>query len=219
MLYTFDRGNGGHKLQVSCLCYVKELNYLISGSRDNSIKVWSLNNGSLIHSFDHTNRNSHSGWINSIKYFSNGLMVTASDDNKIKVWNLKDGSLKQTFEHDNIVYCLASLSDSLVASGSWDNTIKIWDISKGSLVHTFNTSNSGLTSWTSRLVVTTNGLLVSGLWDGTIKVWDLDNYDLLFTFDGRNGGHKKTVYALEPLFCHNSSIIHIATPASMSFGR
>ena len=78
--------------------------------------------------------------------------------------------------------------------------IKIWNLNDGLLIHTINTSNNGISSWISKLILLSNNLLASASYDGTIKVYNLNkSFDLVATFDSTNGGHKKTIYALEPL--------------------
>ena len=59
----------------------------VSGSTDDTIKIWNLNTGKEIRTLL-----AHSSDVNAIAISPNGhLMVSASDDKTVKLWNLNTG--------------------------------------------------------------------------------------------------------------------------------
>ncbi|TPX57208.1 hypothetical protein PhCBS80983_g03982 [Powellomyces hirtus] len=80
-----------HEMSVTCLAYHKRLEYLISGSKDGEIKVWSPQ--SLpIYSFRHTNS------ISSLllPYPTVPVVMSGSLDGSVRMWDLDRG--KQTYK-------------------------------------------------------------------------------------------------------------------------
>ena len=100
--------------------------YLISGSRDKTIKIWDIFASSCI-----TTLIGHDNWIrNLLVHPSGNYIVSASDDKSIRIWDLKTGRCckKIVDAHDRFVVSLAINSKyPLMASGSNDQSIKIWD--------------------------------------------------------------------------------------------
>ena len=57
---------------------------IVSGSDDNTIKVWDLESGRLLHSLiGHTSR------VNAVALTADGRIVSGSWDTTIKVWDLE----------------------------------------------------------------------------------------------------------------------------------
>jgi platelet-activating factor acetylhydrolase IB subunit alpha len=100
--------------------------YVISASRDKTIKIWDVFGSSCIFNF-----NGHDNWVRAIVVHPNGkYLVSSSDDKSIRIWELKTGrcSKKLLDAHDKFVVSLAFTHKySFLASGSNDQAIKIWD--------------------------------------------------------------------------------------------
>ncbi|KAG2192369.1 putative platelet-activating factor acetylhydrolase ib alpha subunit [Mucor mucedo] len=97
--------------------------YVITGSRDKTIKIWNTN-GQLLH-----NMVGHDNWIRGLVVHPSGkYLLSASDDKTIKIWDLKTGRCSKTLEaHSHFVTCIAYCHTSpVVATGSVDQTIKLW---------------------------------------------------------------------------------------------
>ena len=97
---------------------------IISGSSDNDIKIWDLNenqNKSKSTLIGHEDL----VWCFLIDPHQRSL-ISGSWDNTIKIWDLRNGELIRTLEgHTSIVWCLAWCLGEHLASGSFDNTIKV----------------------------------------------------------------------------------------------
>ena len=100
--------------------------YVISASRDKTIKIWDVFGTSCIFTFT-----GHDNWVRAIVVHPNGkYLVSSSDDKSIRVWELKTGrcSKKILDAHDKFVVSLAFTHKfAYLASGSNDQTVKLWD--------------------------------------------------------------------------------------------
>lgn len=97
---------------------------LVSGSWDQTIKVWQLETGELLHTL-----RGHRDRVYAIALSPDGqIIASGSADNTIKLWHLQTGELLGTFTgHTHIVTALAfTASGEMLVSGSLDKTIKIW---------------------------------------------------------------------------------------------
>ena len=102
--------------------------YLLSASRDKTIKLWDVVGGVCIFAFT-----GHDYWVRDLcEHPSGKYFVSCSDDKSIRVWDLKTGlsSKRLTEAHDSFVVCVSmSPKCKLLASGSNDMPIKVWDCS------------------------------------------------------------------------------------------
>ena len=102
--------------------------YLLSASRDKTIKLWDAIGGICIFTFT-----GHDNWVRSLCEHPNGkYIVSCSDDKSIRLWDLKNGLCQKKLlnSHEKFVVTIAmSPKCKLLASGSNDLTIKVWDCS------------------------------------------------------------------------------------------
>ncbi|MBD2692711.1 WD40 repeat domain-containing protein [Anabaena catenula] len=114
----------GHSHIVSSLAISSDAKFLLSGSRDKTIKVWNLETGKLIHTLK-----SHRDGVYAVALSPNEqIIASGSADKTIKLWHLETGELLGTFTgHANTVTALTfTASGEMLVSGSLDKTIKIW---------------------------------------------------------------------------------------------
>lgn len=79
----------GHSKQVTCTSFSPDGKYLATGSTDNSVIIWSLENSRQIRSI-----NQHSNSILSVHFNNTGdRILTASSDNSAKVFNVLTGEI------------------------------------------------------------------------------------------------------------------------------
>ncbi|MEH2043322.1 WD40 repeat domain-containing protein [Nostoc sp.] len=114
----------GHSHIVCSLAISADGKILVSGSWDQTIKVWQLETGELLHTLK-----GHRDRVYAIALSPDGqIIASGSADKTIKLWHLQTGELLGTFTgHGNIVTALAfTASGEMLVSGSLDKTIKIW---------------------------------------------------------------------------------------------
>jgi hypothetical protein len=112
----------GHSDAVSALLNMGE--WLVSGSWDNNIKVWSTDNWSCVRTLS-----DHSGAIRSLCVCDEKL-VSCSDDGVIKVWTPGSWSCVRSIDttHDGAVNALLQCKGRLASAGD-DGAIKLWNTS------------------------------------------------------------------------------------------
>ena len=177
----------GHIGSVDALAVTSDGQQVISGSRDNTLKVWNLSSGNLLRSLV-----GHTKPVKSVAVTRDAKwVISGSSDNTIKVWELLSGRLLRSLEsHMGSVNSIGLTTDGLKAvSGSDDHTIKIWDLVSGQLLR----SVDGHTDKVNALILTPDDQkIISGSDDKTVKVWDMISGQLLHTLKG----HKSPVNAL-----------------------
>ncbi|MDZ8080009.1 MAG: WD40 repeat domain-containing protein [Nostoc sp. DcaGUA01] len=114
----------GHSHIVCSLAISRDGKLLVSGSWDQTIKIWHLESGKLLHTLK-----GHRDRVYAIALSPDEeIIASGSADQTIKLWHVQTGELLGTFTgHGNIVTALAfTASGEMLVSGSLDKTIKIW---------------------------------------------------------------------------------------------
>ena len=147
----------------------KQQKYIVSGSDDKTVRVWSLDTGQQTHLL-----RGHTDSVSTVAISpDNKFIVSGSHDNTISVWNLDTGQRIHLFRgHSDMVRCVVvSRDNKFVVSGSKDNRVKIWNIDSGKQVQLLR----GHSSWVWSVAISTeNRFVVSGSADSTIRVWSFE---------------------------------------------
>ncbi|OBQ32840.1 MAG: hypothetical protein AN485_20395, partial [Anabaena sp. MDT14b] len=158
----------GHSSSVYAIAVTPDGKTVISGSADDTIKIWDLGTGTEKFTLE-----GHSNSVNAIAVTPDGkTVISGSRDNTIKIWDLGTGQEKFTLEgHSDWVNAIAVTPDGkTVISGSYDKTIKIWDVETGTEKFTLE----GHSSSVKAIALTSDGkTVISGSSDNTIKIWDI----------------------------------------------
>ncbi|ORY28626.1 WD40-repeat-containing domain protein [Naematelia encephala] len=207
---SFDaRLLSGHKDTVLCLDRSPDYEWLVSGSKDKTARVWAP-----------TGRGEwtciaicegHAEAVGAVALSRKGkqrFLFTASQDRTIKMWDLtglpesvssttttpsKPKSLATIRAHEKDINSLdLSPNDKFLASGSQDKTVKLFSVD-------FDESAAGGASGAIKLAGTCNGhrrgvwtvkfskvdkVVATGAADRTVKLWSLDDFTCLKTFEG-----------------------------------
>jgi serine/threonine protein kinase len=169
----------GHRDRVWSVALSQDGQTLVSGSEDDTIKVWNPTTGGL----DRT-LNAQADAVRSVSLSADRKTVAGGDgDGTIQVWNLPTGNLRYTLAgHQGSVWSVALSRDGkTLVSGSQDRTVKVWNLQTGQLVRTLR-GHSGIVY--SVVFSPYEKTLVSGSADKTINVWDLQTGKLLRTLKG-----------------------------------
>ena len=173
----------GHTKAVYSVCFSSDNKKIVSGSSDNSIKIWNSENFWESSSPEFT-LNGHTRCVSSVCFFSdNKKIVSGSFDNSIKIWNAENGELIKTLNgHTNAVNSVCFSTDNeRIVSGSYDHSIKIWNAENGKLIKTLS---GHIASVWSVCFSPDNKRIVSGSSDNSIKIWDTITGELINTLNG-----------------------------------
>ncbi|XP_068207875.1 F-box/WD repeat-containing protein 7-like [Palaemon carinicauda] len=165
---------------ITCLQFSG--NTIVSGSDDNTLKVWNATSGKCMRTLT-----GHTGGVWSSQ-MSDNLIVSGSTDRMLRVWNAETGDCIHTlYGHTSTVRCL-HLHGSKVVSGSRDATLRVWDVTSGACEHVLVGHVAAV-----RCVQYNGRLVVSGAYDYMVKVWNPDREECLHTLQG----HTNRVYSLQ----------------------
>jgi len=154
----------------------------ISGSADNTVRVWDLEMGHCILTLT-----GHAGVVYGVAISEDGrLAVSGSVDATVKVWDLSAGVCLHTLQgHTDMVLGVSMTPDgSLGISGSRDGTVRVWDLEAGKELATLRGHTSRV--W-SVAIDSCGSTAVSGSGDNTVRVWDLDRGICLNILKGHTG--------------------------------
>ncbi|ELT97343.1 hypothetical protein CAPTEDRAFT_123658 [Capitella teleta] len=99
--------------------------YLISGSRDKTIKMWDVSTSMCLFTLV-----GHDNWVRGLIFHPGGKYILSScDDKTLKIWDIKNKRCSKTLEaHSHFVTSLDFHRNApFVISGSVDQSIKVWE--------------------------------------------------------------------------------------------
>src|SRR5882762_6673642 len=124
----------GHSSGISAVAFSPDGTYIVSGSRDNTLRLWDTVSGAHLNSLE-----GHSDRVESVTFSPDGtLVVSGSRDGTLRVWDTVTGAHLNTLNgHSNCVNSVAFSPDGTrVVSGSNDTTLRLWDTVSGVHLHT-----------------------------------------------------------------------------------
>ncbi|CAE6458993.1 unnamed protein product [Rhizoctonia solani] len=197
----------GHTHEISAVSFSPDGAYIVSGSRDFTLRVWHAQNGGrqiVSGARDKTVRvwnalsgeallalEGHTGPILSVTFISNGTCIASgSADKTIRIWDAQSGkALHGALNgHTDSVTCIIPSPKDLLVSGSSDKTIRVWNTQTGELALG---PLKGHTSSVTCIVLSPDGTrIISGSYDCCIRVWDAQTGEMVF---GQLQGHTSAV--------------------------
>jgi WD40 repeat protein len=185
-VYTLE----GHRDGINAVIFTPDRKYIITGSSDKSIKVWSVKTGKEI-----KNLLGHSDYITSLSITKDGKYLASSSwDGTVNIWSLKKWKILTTLEgkFSYINSVAFSPTDKIIAFGGTDKKIFIFDYMLGELVQTLE----GHTDSIHAIAFSPDGkLLASGGSDQTIRLWDVETGALIKTINGHKDIVKSLVFS------------------------
>ncbi|KAF9942599.1 hypothetical protein BGZ67_000823 [Mortierella alpina] len=177
----------GHTEGIYCIQF--DDHKIVSGSRDNTIKIWDMETGACRRTYV-----GHSASVLCLQYDEDRI-VSGSSDATINVWDLNTGKVLQRLAgHADSVLSLRFEKDTVI-SCSKDRTVKIWKISTGEMLKTLVGHRAAVNAvqfspeaaapsplaGSPRVVVSASG-------DKSIKIWSFDTGECLRTLEGHTRG-------------------------------
>lgn len=177
----------GHSQQVTCIASSPNGGLTLTGSADNTAKLWEATTGRELFTF-----RGHGAWIQSLAFSPDAnLIATASRDRTVRVWETKTGKFLFALKgHKGWVNSVTFSSDGeKIMTASSDRSIKLWDASNGTLLNTIVPQS--LEIWTAAYSPDGNSIAI-GSSDRTIKIWDLASNQIITTLTG----HQERVFSV-----------------------
>jgi len=171
----------GHASDVYSVAFSPDGSQVLTGSGDNTAKLWDAATGTEIRTFS-----GYASYVSSVAFSPDGSQVlTGSGEATAKLWDAATGTEIRTFTgHAAPVYSVAFSPDgSQVLTGSRDDTAKLWDAATGTEIRTF----TGHTDRVCSVAFSPDGSQVlTGSWDATAKLWNAATGTEIRTFTGHS---------------------------------
>ena len=139
----------GHEQEIYSLDFSNDGRYIVSGSGDETMRVWDLTDASCrmitietqttastAPTAGGSNPQNQDAGVTAVSISPDGSMVAAGSlDSVIRIWDVASGILLDSLRgHRDSVYSVAFTPDGKgIISGSLDKSLKLWDLS--SLLH------------------------------------------------------------------------------------
>ncbi|MEG4874341.1 WD40 repeat domain-containing protein [Microcoleus sp. AT3-A2] len=178
---------------IEALAMSPDGSMLISGSCDNTIKIWDLRTGQLMRTLE-----GHKSILTCITLSPDGqTLVSSSWDTTFKIWEFHTGEVKHSCQIFDSGAEEFSIVDSLVISldgktlytGTRGGSTYYWDISTGKQLRRWSISGGSL------LAMSADGRTLAGTYTGTFIVSDLPEYTRRFRVETR---HNSPSLAISP---------------------
>jgi WD40 repeat protein len=189
----------GHRDAVLSLVYSADGSELLSGSYDNTARIWDVASGAELRLL-----RGHEWWVRSAEFSPDEKhIVTACEDGSVMVWDdherktdrqRRNLSPSLTFlGHSGPVFAAAFTPDgNRIASAGYDGRILLWkpvaDSAGSGVKSTFDFAMEGHTAPIDALQFSADGeTLVTGSYDNSVRLWDVKNGKLHETLRGHAG--------------------------------
>ncbi len=178
----------GHELAVLAVAISPDSNYVATGSRDKSAKLWELSTGREVRSFL-----GHQASVNSLDFSHDGkFLITGGNDKTIKIWEVKTG--KEIFSSlldDNGWYNKEyGNGQELINDVVFDPDGKFF-VTLGQMVHVWEfPSGKKIKSWVvaqgnrgaESLAISPNGEWLAVGTDATVDAYRTKDFEKVHTF-------------------------------------
>ena len=174
-----------HDENVTSLAWSRDGQRVVTGSGDDTFKVWSVKDGEELLAVDAGNEYD----ITSVAFSPNGKLVLSGDgESNVTLWDSESGEEITTFTgHEAAISSVVFSPDGLrIASASWDNTIRVWDIKSEKQVALLSGHKDDVRS----IVFSSDSRrIISASDDHSVSNWDVKTSKRLATLSG----HTKAV--------------------------
>lgn len=190
-----------HLEGVSCVKFTQKEKYIVSGSHDQSLKIWDYTLANEVRDLK-----KHPGIISTLCLTKDDLyIITGTKFSGIYVWDFNTlKNLRSLKGHQGEITSIKATLDSRIITSCKDGSIKIWNLHTGILIKTLETLEKAAVSCLE--ITTDDSKIISGNENQTIVIWDAETGKELYISD--NFSKPIKIMALE----ENSKIITDGLP-------
>jgi WD40 repeat protein len=174
----------GHSAKVTSVAFApRNPDLLVSGSRDGTVRMWSIKSRRQLREFPKFSKS-----VLSVVFSPDDQRVLAGgEDNLARLFDANSGGLlKELKGHSAAISSVACRpkGGNQALTASWDKTIRVWNLDNAGTLRTLNDHSDRVNS----VAYTPDGVLaVSGGADGKVCLWNVDKGQLLHTFPPAGG--------------------------------
>ncbi|MBI4657388.1 MAG: TIR domain-containing protein [Verrucomicrobia bacterium] len=180
----------GHSNEVWSVAFSPEGTRLVSGSWDNSVRLWDVESGACLRVLM-----GHSNAVWSVVFSPDGTrLASGSWDNSVRLWDTESGAcLRVLTGHSHGILSVAFSPDgSRLVSGAYDHSIRLWDAESGACLRVL----TGHSDRISSVAFSPDGTrLVSGSWDNSVRIWDVVSGACLRVLTGHSNGVRSAAFS------------------------
>ncbi|KJH43441.1 F-box domain protein [Dictyocaulus viviparus] len=180
---------------VYCLQYDNDK--IVSGLRDNVIKVWNRTTLSCERVLS-----GHTGSVLCLQY-DERVIISGSSDATVRVWDVVTGDCLNTLIHHCEAVLHLRFNDGIMVTCSKDRSIAVWDMVSPREINlrrvlVGHRAAVNVVDFDDRYIVSASG-------DRTIKVWSADNLEFVRTLSG----HKRGIACLQLWDIHSGACLRV----------
>lgn len=172
----------GHELAVLSVAISPDSNYVATGSRDKSAKLWELSTGREVRSFL-----GHQASVNSLEFSKDGkYLITANGDGTAKIWEVKTGNEISTVKPDEerMTDVAFDPNGKFFITVGFGRKARVWDFATKKLVKEFDADGYAGSGGLIHIAVSPSGEWLAVGEDGfTVNVYSTSNWQKAWTFN------------------------------------
>jgi WD40 repeat protein len=174
----------GHTDMISSIACSPDGRMMATGSWDNSIKIWQINSGKLLNSFQ------TGGDVRSIAFSPDGKYIVAGIEESssnptsfVELWEVNKGERVHMFPKAGAIRSVAFSENGLffAAADAYDGPTRIWDINTFKLIKNLPTSRISLVA----ISPDNENIALAGYND--ISIWNIRKGKIKHTFKNPGG--------------------------------
>jgi WD40 repeat protein/serine/threonine protein kinase len=164
----------GHGAPVRSVAFSADGSLVVSGSHDNTVKVWDAENGRTLNTF-----RGHDSWVRSCAFSPDGrTVVSAGYDSRATLWSITDYEEVRVLQgrilqghNDAVLSASFNRDGKRIVTASRDHSAKTWDFDTGREIQSFEEGHSFLAS--NAVFFPDGKRLLTSAVDNTVRFWDM----------------------------------------------